>query len=345
MRVLAIETSCDETAVAVVERGDRHAVVAEKVKSQIPLHSRFGGVVPEIASRTHLEVIDGLCADVLEASRFAVSDMDLISVTQGPGLIGSLLVGLSFAKALARTLEIPLVPVDHIRAHIESAFISHREIEYPLIALVVSGGHTSLFYQPSKFEIESIAKTRDDAVGEVMDKIAKFFGLGYPGGPILDRVYASGDPGRFDFTFPRMSDGSDDFSFSGYKTAVLRHARVGGVDRENPAFNDLVASFLDSVVTYLLLNTRKAVEIRNARSVVVAGGVSRNSLLRERFRAGFERMNIPLYLPEARYCTDNAAMIGWLGYEIFRAHPRADYRDLSLNAYSRSTFRETGKHR
>jgi N6-L-threonylcarbamoyladenine synthase len=194
MLILGIETSCDETAVSVIQRGAGDRVVAEEIKSQIPIHAPYGGIVPEIASRTHLEVIDRITESVLNKSKHTIDEIDLIGVTQGPGLIGSLLVGLSFAKAISFRRKIPLVAVDHIRSHIESAFINHPDIKYPLVALVVSGGHTSLFYQVSKFETQLIAKTRDDAVGEVMDKIAKFYGLPYPGGPILDELYDSGNP-------------------------------------------------------------------------------------------------------------------------------------------------------
>ena len=345
MLILGIETSCDETAVALVERGGKNRVILEKIKSQIPLHSRFGGVVPEIASRTHYEVIGELARSVLGEAAVTISEIDAVSVTQGPGLIGSLLVGLSFAKGVAFANHKPLIPVDHIQAHIESAFITHDEIEYPLVALVASGGHTSLFYQPSKFETELIAKTRDDAVGEVMDKVAKFHGLGYPGGPILDRMYAPGISEPFSFTIPRMSDGSDDFSFSGYKTAVINQSREMGLTEGDPLFKGLISSFLESVVDYLLSKTRKAAERFSANSVVVAGGVSRNSLLRDQFQKEFRRLGIPVYLPEAAYCTDNAGMIAWLGYEIYRNYPDRDYLNLSLNVYSRSSFRESGKHR
>ncbi|HLP57883.1 MAG TPA: tRNA (adenosine(37)-N6)-threonylcarbamoyltransferase complex transferase subunit TsaD, partial [Candidatus Deferrimicrobium sp.] len=258
MYILGIESSCDETAVAVIEReqqGGPNRVIDEQIKSQVPLHAKYGGVVPEIASRNHYEVIDLLAAAALKNAGLRPQDIGLISLTQGPGLIGSLLIGLSFAKGLAFTHKIPVAAVDHIAAHIEAAFIENPDIEYPLIALVVSGGHTTLFYQESKFETAVIAKTRDDAVGEVMDKIAKFLGLGYPGGPILDQIYAEGggDIHRFPFTYPRMSDGSDDFSFSGYKTAVLRQARDSDgkvLQPGQPEFKDLVASFLYSVVGY-----------------------------------------------------------------------------------------------
>jgi N6-L-threonylcarbamoyladenine synthase len=345
MLVLGIETSCDETAAALIERGEKNRIIKEKIKSQIPLHSKYGGVVPEIASRSHLEYIDLITGRVLSESGRTLDEVDLLCVTQGPGLIGSLLVGLSFAKGLSYRYKIPLVPVDHIYSHIESAFVDHPGISYPLVALVVSGGHTSLFFQKSKFDSQIVSKTRDDAVGEVMDKIAKFFGLGYPGGPILDQIYMSGDPDRFAFTFPRMSDGSNDFSFSGYKTAALRLAKETGISSQSREFADLIASFLHSVVDYLLLKTREAANSFSAKSVIVAGGVSRNSLLREKFSEEFSKIDIPLYLPSPQFCTDNASMVAWRGYEVFHHYPDGHYFDFHINAYSRSLFRESGKHR
>lgn len=345
MLVLGIETSCDETAVSLVQRGEKNSVIAEEVKSQIPLHTPYGGVVPEIASRSHLEVIDQITRSVFEKSESDLKDIDLLAVTQGPGLIGSLLVGLSFAKGLSFQKKIPLVPVDHITSHIESVFIDHPDILYPVLALIVSGGHTSLFYQPSKFEFELVAKTRDDAVGEVMDKISKFFGLGYPGGPILEKLYESGDPEGFSFTYPRMSDGSDDFSFSGYKTAVLRYARELKITGGDQLFYDLLSSFLHSVVEYLFQKTHSAVQSHSIKSIIVAGGVSRNSLLRKRFKTGFEQKKIPLFLPSPAYCTDNASMVAWAGYEKYMKFPNENYLDLYLNAYARSFFRSHSKFR
>lgn len=345
MYVLGIESSCDETAVALVERGERNAVLNEQVKSQVPLHAKYGGVVPEIASRNHYEVIDYLTEKALEEAKLTIDELGLIALTQGPGLIGSLLVGLSFAKGLAFANNIPIVGVDHIYSHIESAFIEHPDIEYPLIALVVSGGHTTVFYQKSKFESEVVAKTRDDAVGEIMDKIAKFFDLGYPGGPILDRIYKDGDSKQFKFTQPRMSDGSGDFSFSGYKTAVIRHPIAKDIKTDSQVFKDLISSFLHSVVDYLLNKTTAAVEKYPVKSVIVSGGVSRNSLLRKKFQDEFAGSRVKLYLPSPQHCTDNATMVAWRGYEKFIKYPDQDYADFYLNTYSRAHFRESKKHR
>jgi N6-L-threonylcarbamoyladenine synthase len=339
MVILGIESSCDETAAALVERGQTNRVICEKIKSQIPLHRKFGGVVPEIASRSHFEVIDQLTDEVLSEAGIGIRDVDLIAVTQGPGLIGSLLIGLSFAKGLSYMSGKPLIGIDHIRAHIESPFITYgEEIRYPLVALVVSGGHTTIFHQNSKFESEMFVTTRDDAAGEVMDKVAKFLGLGYPGGPILDRMYPEGDPEKFSFTIPRMSDGSGDFSFSGYKTAALRLFQKHTMKKGDRDFNDLVSSFMNAVTDYLVLKLGDAIHKYNPESIIVAGGVSRNSLLREKVMSGFEKNGRRVFLPEGRYCTDNAAMVAWLGYEQFTQFPGDAYHDRLINSYSRSGF-------
>lgn len=345
MIVLGIETSCDETAVAVVERGAEQRVRSERVKSQIPLHAKYGGIVPEIASRNHYEVIDFLTAEALQEAGCGVDDLDAIALTLGPGLLGSLLIGLSFAKGLSLSRNLPMIAVDHIQAHIEAAFIENPDIRYPVLALVVSGGHTTLFYQPSKFKTQVVAKTRDDAAGEVMDKIAKFFALGYPGGPIIDRLAGEGDETRYPFSIPRMSDGSNDFSFSGYKTAVLRHAANDRLQPGTPAFLDLVASFQHALIDYLLDKTNTALRTMKVASLIVSGGVSCNSHLRRRFREAAEAASVPLYIPHPRFCTDNAAMIAWLGYEKYQAFPHLNYFDMNLNSYARAVFREGVKHR
>jgi N6-L-threonylcarbamoyladenine synthase len=345
MKIIGIETSCDETAVSLITRGDCQAVLKECIKTQIDIHAKFGGVVPEIASRTHFEAIDQLMSTVLDETGIRLKEIDLLAFTQGPGLVGSLLIGLAYAKALAYKNRIPLVPVDHIHAHIEAAFISHANIKYPLLALIVSGGHTSLFYQQHKFDLQLVSKTRDDAVGELMDKVAKFFNLGYPGGPLIDKLYPSGNCEAFKFTQPKMSDGSADFSFSGYKTAVLRYASEKNIVVHSTSFYDLISSLLKSVVTNLLNHTLQAAAAYNVKTVVVGGGVSLNSLLRKTFQEKLPQQGIGVFFPEPRYCADNASMIAWLGYEKFIHFPTENYFDYTLNAYSRSPFRQNHKHR
>ena len=275
MLILGIETSCDETAIAIVERGEKNVVLAEKIKSQIALHSPYGGIVPEIAARTHYEVIDLLTRQALQQAKVDMEDINLLALTVRARVDRFLLIGLAFAKGLALVQKLPLVAVDHIAAHIEAPFITHVGIEYPLLALVVSGRAHVAFYQKEKFASQMVAKTRDDAAGEIMDKIAKHFGLGYPGGPLLDSLYAKGDPGRFAFTMPRMSDGGDDFSFSGYKSAVLRQAQSLNIQPGSQEFFDLLASFLRSLVDYLLKKTLGAINTYSVRSLIVSGGVSR----------------------------------------------------------------------
>lgn len=339
MFILGVESSCDETAFSIVERGDRNIVLAEEIKSQIDIHRRYGGVVPEIASRNHYEVLNDLLDGVIRHSGLKIEDIGLISVTNGPGLIGSLLTGLSFAKGLSYSYGIPVVGVNHILSHAESPFItSGDKIEYPLLSLVVSGGHTTLFYFKSKFDFEIISATRDDAAGEVMDKVAKFFNLGYPGGPVIDRLYPKGDPNRFRFTIPRMSDGSNDFSFSGYKTAVLRTASLEKIREESKDMYDLLSSFLDSLTEYMILKIGSALKDHEVRSITISGGVSRNSLLRKKIKIFSEKNRIPLFLPEPEFCTDNASMIAWFGYEQYTSFPGRDYRDEFLDAYARTDF-------
>jgi len=343
--ILGIESSCDETAVAVIERGVKNSVLAEAIKSQIDLHAPYGGIVPEIAARTHYETIDRLTRQALSESGLAMENIEVLALTLGPGLVGSLLIGLAFAKGLALAHALPLVAVDHVEAHIEAPFISQPQIAYPLLALVVSGGHTSLFYQEEKFVGRVIAKTRDDAAGEIMDKVVKHFHLGYPGGPLLDSVFEKGDAKRFPFTRPRMSDGGGDFSFSGYKSAVLRLAQEAGIQPGSQDFFDLLASFLNALADYLVGMTLEAAASLPVRSLIVSGGVSRNRLLRQRFSRECAGLGLPLFLAEPRYCTDNAAMIAWLGYEKYRAFPQANYFDLTLNSYSRASFRAGSRHR
>ncbi len=333
MLILGIESSCDETAAALVEDG--HNVLSNIVASQVKTHRSFGGVVPELASREHLRNIGYVVRQAFREAGKAYQDIDGIAVTQGPGLIGSLLVGVSFAKAMAFSLGKPLVPVNHIEGHIFSAFIENPGIEYPLLALTVSGGHTSLIYSPEPGRYQSIGRTRDDAAGEALDKIAKFLGLGYPGGPIIDQLSKKGDPRRFSFSIPKISDGSLDFSFSGFKTAALRYIQQAGIKPRRPGGRisktilDLVTSYQQAIVDTLVQQTHKAESKLHPRSILLVGGVACNSLLRQTFKQSFTHVRV--YYPSPILTTDNAAMIAAAGTPKLR-HPTP--LDLDLNAYA-----------
>lgn len=328
MLILGIESSCDETAAALVEDGPR--VLSNIVASQIRTHRGYGGVVPELASREHLRNIGYVVRRAFRDAGREQFDIDGIAVTQGPGLIGSLLVGLCFAKAVGFALKKPVVPVNHIEGHICSAFLEHPEIAFPLLALVVSGGHTSLIYSPAIGKYESVARTRDDAAGEALDKLSKFLGLGYPGGPVIDKLAALGDPRAFVFSIPKISDGSLDFSFSGFKTAALRHIQLAGIEprrrsgRVSRRVLDLVASYQHAIVETLVHQTAKAAQRLRPQSILLVGGVACNSLLRRRFKEAFEGGKVRLagravlnpvrvYFPSPEYTTDNAAMIAAAG--------------------------------
>jgi N6-L-threonylcarbamoyladenine synthase len=341
MLILGIESSCDETAAALVQDG--HVVLSNVVASQIKTHRSFGGVVPELASREHLRNIGWVVRQAFKDAKKTYEDIDGIAVTQGPGLIGSLLVGLSFAKAMAFSLKKPLVPVNHVEGHIYSAFIEHPAISYPLLALVVSGGHTSLIFSEKPGQYKSIGRARDDAAGEALDKLAKFLGLGYPGGPVIDRLAQNGDPRRFSFSIPKISDGSLDFSFSGFKTAALRHIQMSGIKprrsggRISKITLDLVTSYQQSIVDTLVRQTQKAEALLHPQSILLVGGVACNSLLRRTFTRVFEdepqriegRIPVKVYYPSPVLTTDNAAMIAAAGTPKLQ---HAGPLDLTLNA-------------
>src|SRR6266545_2780512 len=348
MLVLGIESSCDETSAALL--GEGHDVFSNIVASQIETHRGFGGVVPELASREHLRNIGYVVWRAFRDARKEYRDIDGIAVTQGPGLVGSLLVGLSFAKAMAFSLKKALVPVNHIEGHIFSAFIEHPAVEHPLLALVVSGGHTSLIFSPEPEVYKSIGRTRDDAAGEALDKLSKFLGLGYPGGPVIDRLAQHGDPRAFSFSIPKISDGRLDFSFSGFKTAALRHIEQSGIKpRRRPGGKiprrvvDLVASYQQAIVDTLVRQTARAAESLRPRSILLVGGVACNSLLRRTFTEVFEAVSqtaagaessarkISVYFPRPSLTTDNAAMIAAAGTPKLRRGPPLQ---LDLNAYA-----------
>ena len=350
MYVLGIETSCDETAAAVVESGER--VLSNVVASQMKTHFRYGGVVPELASREHLRAIVPVIRQAVEQAGLGYRQLDAIAVTQGPGLVGSLLVGLTFAKGLAASLGLPWIAVNHIEGHIHAVVLEERqqgrEVAFPALALVVSGGHTHLFVVerplPDAYTYRLVGRTRDDAAGEAFDKVAKLLGFGYPGGPLIDRLAPLGDASRVPLPGTRMKGNELDLSFSGLKTAVLRHVRAAGMDEEIAARKhlfaagpvkdldailavtpqatlDLVAAFQQKVIDELLSRALQAAEDQPVRSVIVSGGVAANSGLRKRFAS----IPYPVCFPTLALSTDNAAMIAAAGYPRLLRGERSDF--------------------
>jgi len=317
-RLLAIETSCDETAAAVVADG-RH-ILSNVVSTQIAIHAPYGGVVPELASRHHLENICPVIEEAMSGAGVEYRDLDGVAVTQGPGLVGSLLVGLEAAKAIAWVHGKPLIPVHHIAGHIEAPFLAHAEVPLPAVALIVSGGHTSLFEVAERGRYELLARTRDDAAGEAFDKVAKLLGLGYPGGPVIDRLSEGANDRAHEFAIAKPKDGSGDFSFSGIKTAVLYHVRRVGLepaaspDAASPAIRDLVASFQRAVVAALVRRMREVALARRPKTLLLSGGVAANRVLRREAARAAEELGLALFMPPIALSTDNAAMIGAAGY-------------------------------
>ena len=303
---LGIESSCDETSVAIVKNG--REVLSNVIATQIDIHKKYGGVVPEIASRNHVENITYVIKEALEKANVTLDDIDVIGCTYGPGLVGALLVGLSTAKAMAYALKKPLIGVHHIEGHIAANYITHKELKPPYLCLVVSGGHSHLVHVKDYTEFEILGKTRDDAVGEAFDKVSRILGLGYPGGPVIDKRAKEGKP---TYHLPRTYFENLDFSFSGIKTAVLNLANK---EKENINVNDLCASFEEAVTDVLVENVLKAVEISKVSKIAIAGGVSANSYLRERMQKVGAMHNLKVYYPELVLCTDNAAMIASAAY-------------------------------
>ena len=333
MLVLGIETSCDETAAAIVRDG--REIVSSVIASQIETHKRFGGVVPELASREHLDKIVPIVEEAFSQAITEPNELDGIAVTVGPGLVGSLLVGVSYAKAMAFALGKPLVGVNHIEGHVYSVAFGNPPVEYPALALIVSGGHSNLFLVPEPGKYKVLARTRDDAAGEAFDKVAKLMGLGYPGGPIIERLAREGNPNAVKFSIPRMGDGSADFSFSGLKTAVTKHVRetqlqpVTNGEEPSQAIKDLAASFQSVVVRSLVGTTERLAKEYGPRTLIVAGGVACNGALRAASHEAAERLGIPAYFPSPHLSTDNAAMIAAAGTVKLQAGERAGF---DLNA-------------
>jgi N6-L-threonylcarbamoyladenine synthase len=323
MLILGIESSCDETAAAVIEDGVK--VRSNIIASQIATHRKYGGVVPELASREHLEKISGVVNDALSEAGVAFHDIDGIAVTQGPGLVGSLLVGVNYAKGVAFATNKPFVGVNHIEGHVYSVAFEYPPPEYPALALIVSGGHTNLFLIPEAEKYKLVGRTRDDAAGEAFDKVSKLIGLGYPGGPVIDRLAQRGNKRAIIFPLAEIKSKetgalSLDFSFSGLKTAVLRHVREHKIepvtDPSNPPEHilDLCASFQNAVVRALVRSLRKAAEQYHPKTIILAGGVACNSELRATVKHLAGELNVPAYIPSPIFTTDNAAMIAAAGY-------------------------------
>lgn len=324
MIVLGIESSCDETAAAVVNEGNK--VLSSVVASQVSIHSEFGGVVPELASREHVDNIWFVVEKSLKGASLRWTDVEAVAVTHGPGLVGALLVGLAFAKALAYARQLPFLGINHLEGHIYSVFMDHPQVETPALSLVVSGGHTNLYYLHKVGDYELIARSRDDAAGEALDKLSKYLGLGYPGGPVIERLAPKGNSGAVPFRMPKMTDQSLDFSFSGIKTAALRHLEAIGVEppmiERNPSnpdlpepLLDLLASYQKAIITQLIDRLCKALQKYDVHSIHISGGVSCNRQLRKEIVEFFRPKGFRVYYPTPALTTDNAAMIAGAAYQ------------------------------
>ncbi len=316
MNVLGIETSCDETAAAVVADGIR--ILSSIVASQIEVHHLYGGVVPEIASRKHIEAIVPVVAGALEKAGLGLNDLDGLAVTQGPGLIGSLLVGFSYAKTLAYALGLPWVGINHLESHIHSVFLQSSPPSFPFVALLVSGGHTNLYQVDDYLKMELLGQTRDDAAGEAFDKVAKMLGLGYPGGIVIDRLARTGNPKRIEFPRIYLDKSGFDFSFSGIKTAVNRYLQMHPNEYRDE-IPDIVASFQEAVIDVLVFKAVNACLQRGCRHLALVGGVAANSRLRELIQKDGAEKGLAVHLPPMDLCGDNAAMVAAVGYRYLRA--------------------------
>jgi N6-L-threonylcarbamoyladenine synthase len=332
MRVLAIETSCDDTGVAVILDGRK--ILSNIVSSQVPIHQKYGGVVPELASRKHIESIVPIVTEALETAKVSLKEIDGIAVTQGPGLVGSLLVGLSFAKSIAFAAGLPFVGVNHIEAHLSAIFLEEKAPRFPFIGLVVSGGHTSLFRVDGFGKYMRLGQTRDDAAGEAFDKVAKLLGLGYPGGPIIDELSKMGNSKAIRFPRPSLGKNSFDFSFSGLKTAVVNYVKAHPErpgDYPEDLIRDIVSSFQEAVIETLVRKTLQAAQHEDLGRIVLSGGVAANQRLRQRMKEEASEQKLRVYIPFPLFCTDNAAMVGVVGYEYLKRGIRSP---LSLDAFS-----------
>jgi N6-L-threonylcarbamoyladenine synthase len=333
MLLLAIESSCDETAAAILQDGSR--LLSSVVDSQVQVHSPYGGVVPELASRRHIETIYTVVEEALKQADICLDQLNAIAVTQGPGLIGSLLVGVSFAKALAYAKNLPCLGVDHMAGHLLSIFLGESHPSFPYVALVASGGHSSIYLVKAPLSYEVIGQTRDDAPGEAFDKVAKLLGLGYPGGPKIADHAKNGNPEAISFPRAWLEADSLDFSFSGVKTAVVNY--VNGEQQKNDELHipDICASFQEALADVLVVKIIAAAQKFNIPRVVLAGGVGANLRLRDLLRTRCQKEDIKVFLPPKKYCTDNAAMIAIAGYYLFKNNSQGPGH-LDMDVYSRS---------
>ena len=326
--ILGIESSCDETAAAVIKNG--REVLSNVINSQIDLHEKYGGVVPEIASRKHIENIDAVVEEALSLANVTIDDIDAIAVTYGPGLVGALLVGVSFAKAYAYASNKPLIPVHHIKGHIMANFLEHKDLKPPFVCLVASGGHSHIVLVEDYTKFKILGRTRDDAAGEAFDKIARVLGLGYPGGPLIDKLAKDGNQEAIKFPRVRIDKDSLDFSFSGVKTSVINYLHKAEQQGVNVNKADVAASFQAAVTDVLCEHTIEAAVKNNAKTITIAGGVASNSELRQKMTALAKQKGIDVLYPSPILCTDNAAMIACAGY--YSMLDGKICQDLSLNA-------------
>ncbi len=341
--ILGIESSCDETAAAVLKDG--RYILSSIIGFQWDIHSKYGGIVPELACRRHIEVIYPIVNEAVEKAGIKLSELSAVAVTSGPGLIGALLVGVSFAKALSYSLNIPLISVNHLEGHLWAVNLTHR-VQKPFIALVVSGGHTNLYMVKDVGDYKLLGNTLDDAAGEAFDKVSKILGLGYPGGPAIEKCAESGDADAIALPRGLLKKGGFDFSFSGMKTAVLSviksrysYAHVDDISEilcgEDQLRSDIAASFQKAVIDILVLKSLSAVQKTGINRIVLSGGVACNKLLREKMKELEVKEGITVYIPEPKFCTDNAAMIAWVGYQYYK---KGIFSDLKLNPDAQSSI-------
>ncbi|MDH3541729.1 MAG: tRNA (adenosine(37)-N6)-threonylcarbamoyltransferase complex transferase subunit TsaD [Desulfobulbaceae bacterium] len=333
MLLLAIESSCDETAAAVLENGTN--LLSSVVDSQIQVHRPYGGVVPELASRRHIETIFPVVNEALKQARIRLDQLDAIAVTQGPGLVGSLLIGMSFAKALAYVENLPCLGVDHLAGHLLSIFLGEKHPCFPYIALAASGGHSSIYLVNDPVSYKLLGQTRDDAAGEAFDKVAKLLGLGYPGGPIIAKIADKGSPEIISFPRAWLEPDSLDFSFSGVKTAVVNYVNQAKRKKEELHIPDICASFQEAIADVLVEKTLAAARTCSVSQIVLAGGVAANQRLRDLMSSRGRKENFSVFLPPIEYCTDNAAMIAVAGYHLFKNRKQLT-STIDMDVYSRS---------